>query len=165
MESRRREPVSEPESSHDLPRFLSACVGPHGGRLLPVCCPDSPATSSRVCFLTSGFAVVAYPLLLPGRRCSSPLRWTSRFSASRWRSLAAVAEGDTLTWAARFVVVRESEIYGSYRKDLSTVTFSLTRARYAILAPPPTPCLSQGTRATARDVWTFVRCDRPTARA
>jgi hypothetical protein len=43
MESRRREPVSEPESSHDLPRFLSGCVGPHGARLLPVCCPDSPA--------------------------------------------------------------------------------------------------------------------------
>jgi hypothetical protein len=31
--------VSATGSSDDPPGFLSSCVGPYGGRLLPVCCP------------------------------------------------------------------------------------------------------------------------------
>ena len=37
----RQEAVYEPEPFDDPPRFLSGCVGPYGGRLLPVCCPDA----------------------------------------------------------------------------------------------------------------------------
>jgi hypothetical protein len=32
-----------PERSDDPPLFSNGRVGPYGGRLLPVCCPDSPA--------------------------------------------------------------------------------------------------------------------------
>jgi hypothetical protein len=35
--------VSAPERSDDLPQFFNGRVGPYGGRLLPVCCPDAPS--------------------------------------------------------------------------------------------------------------------------
>jgi hypothetical protein len=61
MESRTREAVSEPESSRDLSRFLSACVDPHDGRLLPICCP--------LTFVTTICSVASVP-----RRPSGPSR-------------------------------------------------------------------------------------------
>jgi hypothetical protein len=51
-----------PESFDDPPRFLSGCVGPYGGRLLPVCCPDMKPPPRWKMWLVSMVAV--YPLVL-----------------------------------------------------------------------------------------------------
>jgi hypothetical protein len=47
MESHRQEAVYAPESFDDPPRFLSGCVRPDGGWLVPVCCPAAAALIFR----------------------------------------------------------------------------------------------------------------------
>ena len=67
MESPTREAVSEPESSHDLSRFLSACVDPHDGRLWPGTSVRPRSTQARRTQFASPAKVVVYIWSRPAR--------------------------------------------------------------------------------------------------
>jgi hypothetical protein len=67
--------VHGPEPTDDPPQFSNGCVGPYGGRLLPICCPDG---------LSLTFGENRCSHLIDG---SKTLRWVRQF-AGGLRALA-----------------------------------------------------------------------------